>query len=313
MSNENNLFIIGDKPLVRLSFIRDTLSYTATPINLLSHERFSEMVNDPDIKITEQNAIDFLNTVDRTRIIRVSTCHYLQVHINFINSIVNLDIFLIQRKNYMENERRRIEDGIYVDTDGNTKYLNPEEFSPYIKQYRGINLDLEIPQFSVDKYSDFYEINEYAFKTNNSKLIGVTIDEVTGKLREYLRDQLRIERESARYIGFVYDGKRFSGDRIVQADVTGIVQQYQLELIPANYEYPWKIQNGMYYVFDGLNHILDFCQKLIQFINVAFQREYVLSIQLDQMSLTQLESFVVVGSFKSINEITFDKTEPTKF
>ena len=307
----DNQFIVGEKPKVLLSIVDGTLitgEYT-----FISDDIYLAAVDDPSVVITEKMSNAYIRFLDYDRVEMESAWYYTWIEFTKLHDQAELNIFEVQRREYLSNILSRLEDGVYIDDSGKKVYLDQGQYFPYLKKYRRADVDAEIPQFKFEMYSNFHDVNTLAFRYNNSALLDVTEDKVVEKCRAFLIDQLRIERESARYIGFTYDGKRFSGDRIVQADITGIIQQYQLNLIPTTYDYPWKIQNGMYYVFNGLDHILDFCQKLIQFINVAFQREHVLSKQVEAMSLTELENFVVAGSFSNINEITFDKTEPTKF
>lgn len=307
----DNQFIVGEKPKLILKFLDGKL--TTTEYTFVSDEIFLAAVNDPDTTISKDMADAYVRFIDYDRVEMESAWYYTWNELKLLQGQAELNIFDVQRKEYLTNILSRLEDGVYINELGEKVYVNQGMYYPYLKNYRGIQTESEIPEFKFELYPNFFHVNTLAFRYHNSSLLDVVEENVIEKCRKFLIDQARILREVARFNGFMYDGQRFSGDRIVQADISGILIQYQFKTIPIDYVYRWKITNGSYYDFHGFEGTLDFSQKLAQFISVAFAREEVIMKDIMKMSLEELMAYDIAEQFSHINTISFDKTEPMKF
>ena len=167
-------------------------------------------------------------------------------------------------------------------------YLEEGNYYPWLKYFRG-DAKYTKPVYESENYKTLYELNSIANRLNNPELI-VFNDTDISVIRKYYLNQLSIIREELRYQGFTYNSLNFCADRVVQNDISSIVLQYTINMIPEDFQYTWKIRTGEYYTFNGKTEILAFSAQLVGFINACFRQEETAASRVKLMTLDELKN-----------------------
>ena len=178
-------------------------------------------------------------------------------------------------------------------------YLDEGNYYPWLKYFRGDKKYSE-PVYESSKYKNLYELNSIANAKANASLFIESEAEAETVIKPYFLNQLSSIREDMRFKGFLFKGINFCADRIVQNDISSIVLQYTINMIPENFQYTWKIRTGEYYTFNGKAEVVEFSAQLVGFINACFRQEEATAAKIRTMTLTELKSLDLAHLFLTI-------------
>ena len=186
-----------------------------------------------------------------------------------------------------------------IEPDVTRTYLDEGSYYPWLKYFRG-DVKYTAPIYESSKYENLYELNSIANTKANSSLFIESEAEAETVIKPYFLNQLSYIREEMRFRGFLFKGINFCADRIVQNDISSIVLQYTINMIPENFQYTWKIRTGEYYTFNGKADVVEFSAHLVGFINACFRQEETTAAKIRTMTLDELKSLDLAQLFSSI-------------
>ena len=178
-------------------------------------------------------------------------------------------------------------------------YLAEGDYYPWLKYFRGDKKYTE-PVYESSKYENLYELNSIANAKANASLFIESEAEAETVIKPYFLGQLSSIREDMRFRGFLFKGINFCADRIVQNDISSIVLQYTINMIPEDFQYMWKIRTGEYYTFNGKAEVVEFSAQLVGFINACFRQEEATAEKIRTMTLDELKSLDLAHLFSNI-------------
>ena len=124
----DNQFIIGEKPKLVLKLVNGAL--TTSEYQYIDEATFFAAVDNKSTTITEDMSRKYVNSLDYDRVIIESAWYYIWTELKALQSKSNLNIFEVQRKDYLTNNLARLEDGVYQDDVGNTVYVDEGKYFP---------------------------------------------------------------------------------------------------------------------------------------------------------------------------------------
>ena len=178
-------------------------------------------------------------------------------------------------------------------------YLAKGNYYPWLKYFRGDKKYTE-PVYESNKYKNLYKLNSIANFNANGNLFIESELETDLVIKPYFLNQLSSIREDMRFRGFLFKGINFCADRIVQNDISSIVLQYTINMIPEDFQYTWKIRTGEYYTFNGKAEVVEFSSQLVGFINACFRQEEATAAKINTMTLDELKSLDLKHLFTNI-------------